>query len=126
MRATEFCKFFDFTLVKEHGFVPGSDDLYAGTEYNYIATDNHGVFQPRYVMDVNELTDMFDSCLKDYIDDMIEEDGFEVDEHYGAYYDQAYEWAKENETYKEYYPTVIEALEALAKGELEDDTEVST
>ena len=116
MKATEFCKFFEFTLHKEHGF-----DEEDG-EYNYIATDDQGTFHPRYAIDVNELTEMFDSMLKDYVDDNLEEDGFEYDDHIGAYYEQALEWARQNEFYKEHAPQMIEVLEALTEGRLEDDT----
>ena len=118
MKATAFCKFFEFTLYKEHGF-----DKEDG-EYNYIAYDDQGVFHPRCVLKVDELTDAFDSMLKDYVNDNLEEDGFEYDDHKGGYYEQALEWARQNKVYREYYPWIIEVIEALTEGKLEDDTEV--
>ena len=122
MKATEFCKFFEFTLEKEHGIVPEADTFYGGNEYNYIATDDQGVFNPRYAMEVNDLVDLFDICLKNYIDDNLEEDGFEFDKENTKedYYEQALKWARENK----YSPYIAEILEALVSGELEDDTEV--
>lgn len=124
MKATEFCKFFEFTLEKEHGIIPESE-LYAGEEYNYIATDDQGVFHPRYVMKVDELIDAFDICLNDYIDSNLEEDGFEYDKEKEVdetYYEQALKWAKKNK----YSPCITEVIETLVSGELEDDTEVIT
>ena len=120
MKATEFCKFFEFTLQKEHGY----DEEYG--EYNYVAYDDQGVFHPRYVTYVDELTDMFDSCLKDYIDDNLEEDGFKADEYCGSYYQQALDWVKGldvnevNQLIKNCYTDI---LEALVTGTLEDDAE---
>lgn len=118
MKATEFCKFFEFTLQKEHGY-----DEEDG-EYNYIATDNQGVFHPRHVLYVDELTDMFDSCLKDYVDDNLEEDGFKVDESCGSYYQQALDWVNglddSKQIIKDCYTDI---LTALVTGTLEDDTE---
>ena len=124
MKATEFCKFFEFTLTKEHGVVPESDVIFGGEEYNYIAIDDQGVFHSRYAMEVNDFIDMFDICLNDYIDSIIEEDGFEYDKEKEVdetYYEQALKWAKKNE----YSPYITEVIEALVSGELEDDTEVS-
>ena len=90
MKATEFCKFFDFTIHKSHGF---NED---GDEYNYYATDDQGTFDNRYAMDITYITDWFDSCLPDYIDSNVEEDGFKYDvDGNGSYYEQLLEWLKE-------------------------------
>ena len=95
MKATEFCKFFDFTL--ERGKFEVKDDLvYLNGTYRYCATDDQYCFHDRYVNDVNDLADAFDSCLQNYVNDYIEEDGFKYDkEKDGSYYDQAVEFAEE-------------------------------
>ena len=76
MKASEFCKFFDFTYEKEHGYA--DTDFYSG-EYNYKATDDQGVFHDRLVKNVADFADEFDSMLQDYIQDDLEEQGFESD-----------------------------------------------
>ena len=118
MKATEFCKFFEFSLERKHGYDEDED------EYNYVAMDDQGTLDPRYVMDVDDLTECFDSLLKDYIDDGIQEHGFEYNLMSDtSYYEQALKWIKTeaNELIKKCYQEVVEAL---VTGKLEDDTEV--
>ena len=87
MKATEFCNYFEFTLVRENGV---TDD---GKEYNYQVVDNQGTFDTKYIDKITELTDCFDSMLKDYIDDYIEENGFKYDKGSDrSYYEQALSW----------------------------------
>ena len=119
MKATEFCKFFDFTL--ERGKFEVKDDLfYPDDTYQYCATDDQYCFHNRYVYDVDDLKGEFDSCLQNYVDDCIEEDGFEYDkERDGSYYDQAVEFAES--IYKEdsIFIHVLKVLNGTEK--LEDD-----
>lgn len=117
MKATEFCKYFEFTLTREHGFDENDG------EYNYIATDDQGTLDPRHVMNVDDLTECFDSLLTDYIDDSIQVDGFKYDlMSHSSYYEQALEWikTKADELTKRCYQEVVEAL---VTGKLEDDME---
>lgn len=120
MKATEFCNFFDFTLEKGNYKVK-HDVVYADGTYKYCATDDQVCFHDRYVNDVNDLASEFNSCLQDYVDDYIEEDGFEYDkEKEGSYYDQAVEFAEG--IYKE-DSIFIHVLKVLNGTEtLEDDT----
>lgn len=89
--ASEFCKFFEFSLQKEHG-------EFEGDVFDYIATDDQGVFETRHVVDVEYLADCFDSMLADYVDDTLESMGFSyttsADEFdcLPAYYEQAQGW----------------------------------
>lgn len=96
MKASEFCKFFDFTYEKEHGYA--DTEFYSG-EYNYKATDDQGVFHDRLVKDVKDFSDEFNSMLQDYIQDDLEEQGFEseVNENYWV---SALKWIGDNENYK--------------------------
>ena len=100
MNATDFCNFFDFTIVKEHGY---NDD----EEYNYIGIDDWGVFQNRYSEDIEGISEWFDSMLKDYIDDDIEENGF-THVNNATYYDEALQWAIDNK--HDCYIPVLNAL----------------
>ena len=108
MKVNEFCDFFDFTYEKEHGEI--DEDLYSG-EYNHIATDNQGVLHNRYVMNISDLSDEFNSLLDDYINEFIEEDGFEYDENAeGTYYEQAYKWCVDT-NYE--YKTITDVLDCI-------------
>lgn len=93
MKASEFCSFFDFTLVKENGYV--DEDFYSG-DYQYRATDDQGVFHDRYAADVKDLADEFDSMLQDYVDDDLEYNGFEPPAT-GDYYEAALQWLETSE-----------------------------
>lgn len=118
MKATEFCKFFEFTLYKERGYA--DEDYYEG-KYNYKATDDQGVFHTRYVTDVTELADEFDSLLQDYVIDDLECQGFEPDIHEN-WYKQALTWCEENEEYKG--TDIHQVIACLLNPDLiEDDTE---
>ena len=110
MKATEFCKFFDFTLEKGE-FEVKNDFIYDDGVYKYRATDDQGVFADRYTNDITDITDWFDSCLQDYINDDVEEDGFVyVKEQPGSYYEQMLSWLKENgDTY--YYYVVASLVD---------------
>lgn len=120
MKATEFCNFFDFTLEKGE-FEVKNDIIYDDGVYKYCATDDQACWDDRYVNDVNDLASEFDSCLQNYVNDYIEEDGFEYDkEKDGSYYDQAVEFAEG--IYKE-DSIFIHVLKVLnGTEELEDDT----
>ena len=95
MKATEFCKFFDFTL--ERGKFEVKDKLfYPDGTYQYCATDDQCCFDDRYVNYVIDLVNEFDFCLQNYVNDYIEEDGFEYNKKKnGSYYDQAVKFAED-------------------------------
>lgn len=106
MKATEFCNFFEFTIIEEHGVIDskGRDQegnlvdpygFYEGA-YNYRISDDQGTFSNRYIQEVSELTECFDSMLQDYVNNTIEEYGFEDDaKSEKTYYEQALEWIDE-------------------------------
>ena len=117
MKATEFCKFFDFTLEK-------CDIDEYGDECGYKATDDQGVFYTRYVMDVKDLSDGFDSMLQDYIENDIEANGFDFDPTCDkqTYYEQALTWCDNNEIWKN--TDTREIIACLVNPDLiEDDLE---
>jgi hypothetical protein len=118
MKATEFCKFFEFTLVKKHGY---DEDARV---YNYMAVDDQGVFSNRYVYKVSDLADKFDSMIQDYIETDIEIAGFDYDSSKEeTYYEQALDWCKANRDYKD--TDTCEVIACLVNPELlEDDLEV--
>lgn len=105
MKASEFCKFFDFTYEKEYGYA--DTDFYSG-EYNYKATDDQGVFHDRLVKNVADFADEFDSMLQDYIQDDLDEQGFEPELNEN-YWKSALLWIGDNEYYK-ITKNVIECL----------------
>ena len=79
MKATEFSQYFEFTLDKiPFSEVPEDerDDFPEGTEYVYCATDDQGTFATRYFDNISLITEQFNSCLTDYVERTIEEDGF--------------------------------------------------
>ncbi len=116
MKATEFCKFFDFTLYKKKGIDEN------GCIYNYIATDDQSAWHDRQAEKIDEIVDWFDACLDDYIIANLDEDGFEpkTDENY---WEQALAWCEANDDYRETDThDVIACL--LNPGLIEDDAEV--
>lgn len=80
MKATELADFFDFTIrlnVDNELDEYGKDD---DEPTKYVVEDNQWCFASRYIDDVSELTECFDSMLDDYIiRDLEEEFGFEYD-----------------------------------------------
>lgn len=115
MKATEFCQFFDFTLEREGGV-----DEWDG-EYNYVASDNQGCWDDRHAENIEDITDWFDACLHDYLRDDLEEDGFKPNAN-GNYWEQALEWCKTNDMYKD--SQHMQVIACLLDPELiEDDTE---
>ena len=113
MKATDFVNFFDFCIVtaKDYGKIIDEDiEPEEANDINYVAIDRQGVFQNRYIVNIHDIVDCFDSMLTDYIDTNIEEDGFNYNPEMGTtYYEQALKWVKENPD-EECYKDVIEAL----------------
>ncbi len=108
--AKDFCKFFDYELVKETGLVPNLETG-AAEPYEYVAVDAQGTCSPKYVNNVEELADCFDMFLEDYVDETLEYHGFSyttsADEVLPPYYVQAKGWIEnsypellDTETYK--------------------------
>lgn len=83
MEATEFCKYFDFSLEKEEGSIDG-------VYYNYRATDDQGVFDDRLAENVADLADMFDSMLFDYVDSEAEYYGFTPSQDFNTFENNHY------------------------------------
>lgn len=89
MKATDFCKYFDFTLWIND---TNEEDEFGNTT-KYFATDDQECFKPRYVDDVRELSDCFDSMLMDYVDTELYYHNFEYNPNTNkAFYEQAKEW----------------------------------
>ena len=113
MKATDFVNFFDFYIVTAKDYEEIIDEDIEPEEtddINYIAIDRQGVFQNRYIKNIRDIADCFDSMLTDYIDTEIEEDGFNYNPEIGTtYYEQALKWVNENPD-DECYKDVIEAL----------------
>ena len=113
MKATDFVNFLDFYIVtaKDYGKIIDKDiDPEEANDINYVAIDRQGVFQNRYIVNIHDIVDCFDSMLADYIDTNIEEDGFNYNPEMGTtYYEQALKWVNENPD-EEYYKDVIKAL----------------
>ena len=113
MKATDFVNFFDFYIVtaKDYGKIIDKDiEPEEANDINYVAIDRQGVFQNRYIVNIQDIVDCFDSMLADYIDTNIEEDGFNYNPETGTtYYEQALKWVNENPD-EEYYKDVIKAL----------------
>ena len=91
MTGYDFCKFFDFTLTKEHG--TADEDFYEG-EYNYRAIDDQGCLHDRLVDNIADLTDVFDALLPDYVDEDLTYNGFKPNRE-KAYYEEALDWMDE-------------------------------
>ncbi len=84
MKASKFCSFFGYTIRRNEGF---TED---GELYRYEVVDNDGTFATRYVRNVTELTDQFDQCLQNYVDDTLQEYGFMPDDNSSdGFYTQA-------------------------------------
>ena len=116
MKATEFAKWFDFTISLNTENEP--DEF--GDITKYIVEDDERVFCTRYIDSVWGLADCFDSMLMDYIESPIEERGFDYDINAdGTFYEQALKWAKANKdkVYSEY----IEMLECIVDPDLIED-----
>ena len=115
MKASDFCDFFEFTLFK------GGYEDEDGITYPYMATDNQGTFEPRFVESVSELSNCFDSLLVDYINDDVESNGFVFDnDDFREYYVQLLEWINESEWYKDsYLANIVECL--VDPLQIEDD-----
>ena len=75
MTVYDFCKFFEFTCIKEKN--------------GYIATDDMGVFREREFQKPEDAADMFDTLLYDYIDEYLEELGFEYSNSDRTFYQAA-------------------------------------
>ena len=65
MKATDFANYFDFDIQR--------------CDTGYEVFDLQVCFDTRYIQDISELVDCFDSMLDDYVFD-IEDYGFEYDE----------------------------------------------
>ena len=112
MKATEFCKWFDFTLDKGEFY---DED---GVDWKYCATDDQGVFANRYADNVDDFADMFDSCLQDYVDEDLEYNGFDPDDYEPSqYYMSASRWCEDesemNDTFLHHIVRVLAGLEKL-------------
>ena len=114
--------YFDFELVDEPTTIDeyeANNNCYieAGETYKYHAYDIQGVFNTRYVNELPELADYFDSMLFDYVDSLIEENGFNYDESAdGSYYEQALAWISTNDDLKD--TDTAEVIAALVNPEL--------
>ena len=90
MKATDFANFFEFhiEIIPTEDYIEileddNTDDLFCwatGNSTVYAVIDDQAGFDTRYIDKVQDLTECFDSLHKDYIEDLIEEDGFECDE----------------------------------------------
>lgn len=87
MKATEFCKFFDFHIILN---IPNTEE---GAHRRYAVIDDQGTFNTRYIDSVDELTDQFDTMLADYVDSTLLDFGFMPDEDVEfGFYKQALEF----------------------------------
>lgn len=108
MKATDFCNFFEFSIERiakeEYEKVKDSDFAWADENADkiYAVRDDQGVFQTRYINDISDLSECFDSLLNDYIDEDVEEDGFKNIEYdtEKSYYEQMLDWMNNDERYK--------------------------
>lgn len=113
MKATEFCDFFEFSIARiskeEYKDIKEDDNHWYNFHWAdenedniYEVSDMQGVFEPRYINKVADLTECFDSMLNDYIDEDVEENGFTYDENNTekTYYEQMIDWLPTSETYK--------------------------
>lgn len=89
MKATDFCKYFDFTLWVNDT----NEEDESGYVSKYIATDDQQVFHTRYLDDVGFLASCFDSMLIDYVDRTLYYYNFQCDSNSDkTFYEQAKEW----------------------------------
>ena len=116
MKATEFCKFFEFDLEK--GEFKDED----GVNRKYCAIDDQDVFGNRYADNVSDLADAFDICIPDYVDEELEYNGFNPKNHEPSkYYLEANKWCKQSEINDTDLHHVVRVLAGLE--ELEEDDE---
>ena len=89
MKATDFCKYFDFTLWVNDT----NEEDESGYVSKYIATDDQQVFHTRYLDDVGFLASCFDSMLIDYVDRKLYYYNFQCNSNSDkTFYEQAKEW----------------------------------
>ena len=105
MKATEFTKYFEFSISSiNKNDIDFDYDYFNYADENdndfYIVTDDQCVFRPRIISNVETLTECFDSMLHDYIDEDIEQSGFiyHADENDG-YYEQMLDYMRNNDEY---------------------------
>ena len=135
MKATEFCDFFEFSIARiskeEYKDIKKNDNHWYNFHWAdenedniYEVSDMQGVFEPRYINKVADLTECFDSMLNDYIDEDVEENGFTNDENNTekSYYEQMLDWLPTSEIYKN-STGLIELVACLVNPwMIEDDT----
>jgi len=128
MKATEFADFFEFwieptdrkTVEKANDeCVFNYADLNADKFYRVV--DGQGCFRTRYISDIKDLAECFDSLLNDYIDEDVESAGFEYSEsNPKTYYEQMLDYMLKDKE----YAGVCEIVRCLVNPSLiEDDVE---
>ena len=127
MKATDFVARFEFSIrrIPFEELPEEEKEEFEGDEVVYEVSDDQGVFDSRYINHVSDLVNCFDSMLNDYVNDNIEEDGFEYNEDtsWKGYYEQALDWCEQQEDYRNSY--LKEIIRCLAyPSAIEDDTEV--
>lgn len=123
MKATDFANYFDFSIeLIPWNEVPEDDKAYLAKQTEiYAVSDDQGVFHTRYINNILDLADCFDSMLNDYILNDIEEYGFEPNPQENDW-EQALKWMKEDN--KEFWKWKIAIVECLLDPNLiEDDVE---
>ena len=130
MKATEFADYFDFSIYPiDKDYVDFDDNYfnYASSEDDkfYMVSDNQGVFYPRFISKIEDLADCFDSMLDDYINEDVEESGFEYFEsNEGEEYEQMLDYMLHSDEYKNTWACDI--VSCLVNPSLiEDDVERS-
>ncbi|WP_026653540.1 hypothetical protein [Butyrivibrio proteoclasticus] len=92
MKATEFCRFFDFDIRREEGFSE------FGSMYRFVITDTQGTVSAKYIVDIYDVTEAVDICLGAYIDETLLDYGFIPDENCNdGYYEQALKFITEGD-----------------------------
>lgn len=115
MKATKFCEFFEFHIQ------PATEPDEYGNMYKYEVVDSQGIFDTRYVNEVKELPDCFDSLYDDYIFELFEEDGLEFSESENKF-QQIISAMENNDRY--YNSHIKEIVNCILDGNLiEDDVE---
>lgn len=101
MNASDFANFFDFSIEWVENEKVDENDLFFhgtinenGTFTGYQVVDDQCVFDTRYIDEVRDLPECFDSLLVDYIDSDLEEYGYHSFPFDG--YENAKDWIKEN------------------------------
>lgn len=114
MKATEFCKFFDFNIdIVPIDEVSEDDrnDFALQEEWVYEMTDDQGTFRTRYADSICTIADLFDSMLLDYVDSTLSDFGFEWDQYsMEPQYEQALKWIKGTELEGTNIHRVIECM----------------